>query len=140
MDNATNPIVKTGTDRSCLLRLALLANATFSGLSGIIILLARKPLASLLGPVKASDLLGLAISLVLFSAALFWTAKSTHISRSSAWIFVALDLAWVIASATVIFAGVLTAIGNWIVGSVAEVVLVFALVQFFGIRKIRCCA
>jgi hypothetical protein len=123
--------------RSRLLRHALLANACFSGLSAVVILLTAKPLASLLGAIKPADLSVLAISLIFFSAVLFRTTRSANVSSVSAWIFVLLDMAWVIGSAAVILAGVLTVAGNWIVGLVADVVLLFAVLQFVGIRKLR---
>src|SRR5262249_50134377 len=106
--------------RSCFLRRALVANASFSGLSGVIILMAAKPLASLLGPVRVSDLTGLAISLIIFSVVLFRTARSARMNETSAWIFVVLDLVWVIGSAALIVAGVLTIAGNWIIGIIAD--------------------
>jgi hypothetical protein len=132
-----NQITNAQSGRSCLLRLALLANATFSGFCGVIILLACKPLASLLGPVKPLDLSGLAISLMFFSAALIWTARSANVRSASAWIFVGLDVAWVVASGGLIFAGGFTTTGNWIVGVVADIVLLFAVAQILGIRKLR---
>ena len=74
---------------------------------------------------------------MVFSAALVWTAKPRIVNRASAWIFVVLDVGWVMGSAAVIFAGVLTTTGNWIVGIVADIVLLFAVAQILGIRKLR---
>jgi hypothetical protein len=137
MSPPTNQKTTSEVGRSRLLRRALLANACFSGLSGIVILLTEKPLALVLGAIKPSDLSALAISLIFFSAVLFRATRSANVSSIGAWIFVLLDMAWVIGSAAVILAGVLTVAGNWIVGLVADVVLLFAALQFIGIRKLR---
>ena len=47
------------------------------------------------------------------------------------------DLAWVIGSYPLLFVVPFSTTGKWIVGIVAEVVLLFALMQWLGIRRIR---
>ena len=47
----------------------------------------------------------------------------------------ALNIAWVVASLAVIAAGWLSAAGNWAVGLVADVVLIFAILQAVGLRR-----
>ena len=54
-----------------------------------------------------------------------------------AWIAVILDVAWVIGSYPLLFVVPFSTSGKWIVGIVAEVVMLFALVQWLGIRRIR---
>ena len=54
--------------------------------------------------------------------------------RGEAAIAVALNIAWVVASLAVIAAGWLSAAGNWAVGLVADVVLIFAILQAVGLR------
>jgi hypothetical protein len=48
------------------------------------------------------------------------------------------DLAWVIASAGLIFANLVdfTTAGKWAIAILADVVLVFAIVQFVGLRRL----
>ncbi len=120
---------------SNLLRRALLANAIFSALSGVILLLASKRLAQLLG--TSVSLVPIGVMLLIYAAGLLWNARRENISRMEAWIAVILDVAWVAGSAIIIFAGVLTATGNWMVAIVADVVLLFAVLQLIGLRKSR---
>ncbi len=120
---------------SNLLKRALTANAIFSALSGAILLLASERLAQLLG--TSVSLVPLGAMLLIYAAGLLWNARRENVSRMEAWIAVALDVAWVAGSAIVIFAGVLSATGNWIVAIVADVVLLFAVLQLIGLRKSR---
>lgn len=120
---------------SHLLRRALAANAIFSALSGAILLLASNRLEQLLG--TSVSLVPLGAMLLIYAAGLLWNARRENVSRMEAWIAVALDVAWVAGSAIVIFAGVLSATGNWIVAIVADVVLLFAVLQLIGLRKSR---
>jgi hypothetical protein len=50
---------------------------------------------------------------------------------------VLMDLAWVLASSVLIFIVPFSTEGKWVVGVVAELVLVFAVLQFVGIRRIE---
>ncbi|MGH7455699.1 MAG: hypothetical protein ACRENG_30365, partial [bacterium] len=59
------------------------------------------------------------------------------IKLQEAWLAVVLDAAWVIGSAILIFAGTLSTTGNWLVAIVADIVLLFAVLQFFGIRRLQ---
>jgi hypothetical protein len=118
-----------------LLRRALQANGVFSALSGITLMVASTRIAALLGleqPLWPTGLL-----LLLFAAGLFRNAGRAEINQTEAWIAVALDVAWVVGTAALIFAGVFSAPGNWIVALVGDVVLLFAALQFWGLRQLR---
>jgi hypothetical protein len=127
------------TDRrpSHLLRRALQANGAFSALSGLILLAAAQPLAALLGLSHPMTLVGVGISLLLFSAGLWRNSRRETVNQMEALLAVALDVAWVAGSIAVIFAGVLSPTGNWMVAIVADIVLLFAVWQFLGLRKLR---
>lgn len=120
-----------------LLRRALQANGAFSALSGVILIIAAKPLSILLGLTMPSILIGVGISLLIYAASLFRNARRATINQAEAWIAVILDTGWVAGSAVLIFAGVLTTTGNWIVAIVAGIVLFFGLLQFYGVRQMR---
>jgi hypothetical protein len=75
--------------------------------------------------------------LLLFAAGLFRNAARAELNQTEAWIAVALDVAWVIGTTALIFAGVFSATGNWVVALVGDVVLLFAVLQFWGLRKLR---
>jgi hypothetical protein len=120
---------------SSLLRRALQANGVFSALSGVILLLASGRIATLVGIDQPLWLLGLL--LLSFAAWLFRNARRAVLNQAEAWLAVAFDVAWVIGTATLIFAGVFSTTGNWLVTLVGDVVLLFAVLQFLGLRKLR---
>jgi hypothetical protein len=124
-------------ESSTLLRRALRANGAFSAVSGLILILAAGPLATLLGLAESSILIGVGVSLLVYAVGLFRNARRETINRVEATIAVVLDVAWVAGSAVVIFAGVLTTTGNWVVAIVADVVLLFGVLQFYGLRRLR---
>jgi hypothetical protein len=123
-------------ENACLLRKALMGNALFSTLSGVIILFAQGWVLRILGLSKDMSLAMLGIGLLGFAVMLVINARSQRLKTSDAWIVVSLDLAWVLGSYILIFVAPFSAGGKWVVGAVAELVSVFALLQFLGIRRI----
>ena len=127
----------TGKERQQLLRMALLANALFSTISGLVLVFAQRWVVRLLGLPAETDLITLGISLLVFAAILVFFARKNPIKLLDAWIAVILDVAWVIGSYPILFLVPFSASGKWVVGIVAEVVTLFALAQWLGIRRIR---
>jgi hypothetical protein len=130
MKNSTN-------ERQQLLKTALLANAFFSTISGLVLVLANRMVVLVLGLPKEVNLIGLGIGLLFFAAALVFFARKTPIKLLDAWIAVIMDLTWVVGSYPLLFVVPFSASGKWTVGIVSEVVLLFALMQWLGIRRIR---
>ena len=124
-------------ERQQLLRRALLANASFSTISGLVLVFAQRWVVRLLGLPETINLITLGISLLVFAAILVLFARKNPIKLSDAWIAVILDAAWVIASYPLLFVVPFSTSGKWVVGVVAEVVMAFALMQWLGIRRIR---
>ncbi len=123
-------------DSSRLLRAALLANAAFSTLCGILLLAAATPLSPALGiPVLALRLTGAA--LLPFAFGLAHSARRPIVDPVEAWIAVVLDLSWVLGSAALVLGEFLplTQAGVWAVLGVAEVVLAWAVLQAWGLRR-----
>jgi hypothetical protein len=127
----------TSSSKSKLLRASLYGNGIFSALSGLILIFAAKLLAALLGVNTPTILIGIGVSLLFYAIGLFLNARRQAINLKEAWLAVILDAAWVVGSIVLIFAGLLTTTGNWVVAIVADVVLLFAILQFVGIRKVR---
>jgi len=125
------------TNPSALLRWSLLSNAVFSTVSGICFLVASKPIANLIELEMPIILIMIGVSLLIFATGLVFNALRKTISPLEAWIAVILDFTWVIASGVVIFIGVLNATGNWGVAIIADVVLLLAILQFVGLRKLQ---
>jgi len=124
-------------ERQQLLRRALLANASFSTISGLVLVFAQRWVVRLLGLPETIDLSTLGISLLVFAAILVLFARKNPIKLLDAWIAVILDAAWVIGSYPLLFVVPFSISGKWVVGIVAEVVMVFAFMQWLGIRRIR---
>ena len=122
---------------SSFLKRALLANGTFSLVSGTVLIVAAKPLAELFGLFIPGVLIGVGASLLVYAAALFRNALSETVCQTEAFLAVVLDAAWVVGSGVLIFAGLLSKAGNWTVAIIADIVLFFAVLQFYGIRRMR---
>lgn len=123
---------------STLLRRALVANALFSGASGALLALGARPVASFLGLDNVLFLTITGAVLLLYAVDLLYVATRPAVNRTTAWMAVALDLLWVAGSALILLSGwlPLTTAGKWAVGIVAEVVFLFAVFQYLGIRRL----
>lgn len=119
------------------LRRSLLANGGFSLISGIVLIPGARPLAELFGLAAPGMLVILGVGLLIYAVTLLRNGLRERISQTEAFVAVLLDLAWVAGSAAVIFAGVLNTTGNWTVALVADAVLLFGLLQLYGLRRIR---
>jgi hypothetical protein len=118
------------------LRKALMGNALFSTLSGLTILLAQGWVLRILGLPSNVNLLILGVGLIVFAVTLVINARKPQVKKSDAWVAVFMDLAWVLVSCVLMFIIPFSVEGRWVVGGVAELVLVFAVLQFVGIRRI----
>lgn|SRR5215813_3497596 len=123
-------------DRTCMLRKALMGNALFSTVSGLIILFGQSWVLGILG-LSNIKLYVLGVALIVFAATLVINARKQRLKISDAWIAVLMDLAWVISSSVLIFTVPFSVAGKWVVGAVAELVLLFAVLQFVGLRRIQ---
>ena len=131
----------TSTPSPTLLRRALQGNAVFSTLSGALFILAARPIGAFLGgSIPAWLLVATGVSLLLFAAGLAHNSRREMVSLTEAKIAVGMDMAWVMASVlAVVFANALglSRPGTWAVIGVADVVLVFAVLQTLGVRRHR---
>jgi hypothetical protein len=123
-------------DRACLLRKALMGNALFSTLSGLIIVFAQSWVLRLLG-LSNVNLLILGVGLIAFAGTLVINARRKEVKTADAWVAVWMDLVWVLGSYVLIFIVPFSTGGKWVVGAAAELVSVFAVLQFVGIRRIQ---
>ena len=127
----------TQSTKSNLLSRVLQANGVFSGLSGATLTFAAGPLASFLGLNSPMILVGIGIALILYAPTLFYIAAQTPTNRKFVMTAIILDVAWVIASIDLLVTDfvLLTNAGWWAVAIVADIVAVFAIVQFYALRK-----
>jgi hypothetical protein len=124
-------------DRQGLLRYALVGNATFSTTTGLFIIIAHEWIARLLGLPGGGSLLGLGIGLLVFAATLLINARRPELRLAEAWAVVLMDLAWVAGSYVILLVAPFTVEGKWAIAIVADMVLVFAVLQWMGIHRIQ---
>lgn len=119
------------------LRKALLANGVFSGCSALVLLLAAGTVSRALGSVAPAILTVVGVLLALFSVDLVRQARSETLRPGRALAATAADLVWVAGSAVLLIARppALSGSGALLVGLVAVVVLVMALLQLVGLRR-----
>lgn len=124
------------SDKQKLLRMALQGNALFSVVSGMIILAMNRTLVGFLGLPSNASLTALGIGLIAYAGWLLWNARRGKIKIADAWIAVVLDMVWVLGSYVLLFAVRFSTGGKWAVALVAEVVFLFGVTQWLGLRKI----
>jgi hypothetical protein len=123
---------------SSLLRNALYGNSIFSFVSGVIFLLFSKAMAGFLGLSASWIILVLGLGLIAYGVEIYLAARSEPVNRDIAKFAVYADLAWVLGSAVLIFANLVpfTDAGKWAIVIIADIVLVFAILQYVGLRRI----
>lgn len=137
MSTQTTYLEKNNISNLTFLRRALLGNAIFSGLSGITFVLGSNPLANFLGIKNPTLLFVLGIVLLLYAPFLVKVANTESVQRLLVWLVIDLDILWIIGSAVLIFTNLvsLTTSGKWAIAFIADIVTVFAILQYIGLRK-----
>jgi len=127
------------TNNSYLLKNALFGNSAFSFISGLAAVLFSKAIANFLGLSASWIIFALGIGLILYGIEIFIAAKAEPVHKGIATFAVYADLAWVLGSAMLIFANLVdfTTAGKWAIAIVADIVLVFAILQFVGLRRLK---
>lgn len=121
-----------------LLRRALQGNSLFSAMSGLTLLIGANAVSVFTGIESAAILTGLGVVLLLFAADLFWMTRETAVNPTFARLIIALDILWVVGSVLILFTNwvPLTNAGWWSVAIVADIVAVFAILQYIGLRRV----
>jgi hypothetical protein len=124
-------------NKNSMLHIALRSNAVFSDISGLVMLVAAKPLAAFLGLNNPGFMVGMGIALLAWALILFWGSIQPDVPRWLAWLAIDGDLAWVVGSVIVLLlpAFSFSIAGKWTITIIADIVLVFAIWQFFALRK-----
>ncbi len=123
--------------RQGLLQKALTGNAVFSVVSGVAIVFANRWLVKFLGLPDKVSLTILGVSLIAYAAILWFNLRRPKLKITDAWVAVIMDAVWVVGSYIMILVIPFSVGGKWAIAPVAEVVLVFAILQWLGIRRVR---
>src|SRR5688500_13919408 len=121
------------------LRRVLQADALASGLSGALLIMAAKPLAAFIGVGLPLPLIVTGVFLLLYAGALLQQAAQDTLSRRFVTAVIVINIAWVVGSSLILLTDLvpLTTAGNWAVAIVADLVAVFAGLEFYGLRRLR---
>jgi len=123
--------------RPTLLRRTLLANALFSTICALACLFWSKPLATLLGVNEPLFLIDLGFAILLFAPVVAWIALRPQLNRRFVTTIFLLDAAWVVISIILLLTDwvAFTSAGKWLVGGVADVVALLAVLEYWGLRQ-----
>jgi ribosome-associated toxin RatA of RatAB toxin-antitoxin module len=119
-----------------LLKVALLANAFFSGLSGLVFVIAAAPLSDFMD-LRVEYLVIVGLGLLPYALMLTVAARQTPISLAQVEVFIVMDVLWVLGSIFILAVDLfnLSTGGQWLVLGLADVVLVMAVLQYLGLRR-----
>jgi hypothetical protein len=122
-----------------LLRRTLLGNAIFSTISGGLFVVGASPLATLIGLPSPIILTVMGLGVIGFAALLFRVTRLDSIPRSLAVTTLVADVLWVAASIVFLLTDWIpfTPEGKWVIAIVADIVGLFALLEFIGLRQMR---
>ena len=129
--------MNANTDRTSFLRRSLQLDGIASGLCGLLLVVAASPISAVIGLAEPGIARVVGALLVVYAAALLWNGERATVSRAEAVAAVVLNAGWVIGSAVVILAGPLTLIGNLAVAALAAAVLLFAVLEVVGLKRLR---
>ncbi len=120
------------------LRWVLKANAAFSLVSGVTLILVHSVIAELMDVRSPEVLLYVGIGLVLFSATVFQAGLRKDISVKQVQSIIVQDWVWVAGSAVIIGvqAWELSHLGYWMIAGVALLVADFAIFQMRFLKRI----
>lgn len=120
-----------------LLRALLVANAAFSGISGMLLLSAAPLLSDWLGVDAPWALQVLGVGLLLFAVWLMMSADEASPDPRDVRTAIAIDGGWVVGCVLALATSWpwLTSAGRWTIGITADLVAAFALFQWYGLHR-----
>lgn len=128
----------SSTQNKNLLRSALLGNSIFCFLSGLDFVLFSSAITRFLGLPSPTIIFVLGIILAAYGLIVFTQARAKTLDLAFARYVIGLDVLWVIGSTVLVFTDLVafTTAGKWAIAIVADIVLIFAIVQYVGLRRI----
>ncbi|KAA3648216.1 MAG: hypothetical protein DWQ07_04260 [Chloroflexi bacterium] len=127
-------------NKANMLGTALYGNIIFSALSAALMLLASNQVAEFTGIPSSMTFVIVGVGLLGWVAYLL-SVRRTHpdYQASAVWSVIGGDLVWVAASAILLLFDLvpLTVAGKWAIAIVADMVLLFAIWQYFSLRRMQ---
>ncbi len=126
------------SNHSSLLKKALFGDSVFSFLVGIDLLLFSKAIASFLGLFAPWIILVVGVICILYGIEIYLAARAEPVHTGIAKFATYGNLVWVLGSAILIFANLVpfTPAGKWVIAGAADAVLVLAIFQYIGLRRL----
>jgi hypothetical protein len=126
------------SNNAALLRNTLKGNGIFSIVSGAGIALGSSAIAPFMGLENSLILVVLGVGVVLFGVSV-WRVAMGILDTPKGMTIAVLDALWVIGSIALLIADpfTLTSEGKWAVLIVADIVGVFAILEYLGARRLR---
>jgi hypothetical protein len=116
------------------LRRVLVADAAVSAAAGVLMAPAAGPLGGLLG-LPATVLGAAGLALLPYAAYLLWLAKQASVPRTAVWVPIVLNVVWAVDCALVGYVMAPSALGIGFLAAQALAVLLFAELEFIGLRR-----
>ncbi len=132
----SKPARSSSGSGTSLLHRALQIDFAITSICTVPLILAAGPLAAITG-LPEMLILGSGLVFIPFLVLVGWLARRARPPRKSVWMVIALNVGWAVGSVIVLASGVLdpTALGYALVIAIALAVLVFAELEFFGLRR-----
>jgi hypothetical protein len=104
----------------------------------LVFIIGARPAAEFLGVGQPLFYVVMGVALLLYGAILLWLNRGETVDRRVAWLAILLDLLWVGGSVLLLVTGwiAFSSGGKWAVAIVADIVALFALLQYLGIRRL----
>lgn len=135
-----NAATQTDARPVTFLRNVLYANAIFSTLCAALFLLDSGPIAIFLGWPLVWPIVIIGVGLLPFALLVYKTARNLPQGKRLVWLIFEMDLLWVVASIVVLLMQWPTSTttgGRWAIGIVAEIVALFAILEYIGLRRLK---
>ena len=126
-------------EHKTLLHKVLRLNAAFSGLFGLVFLLFPAKVSGMFGLSNHLAITITGVLLIGWEIFVLQLGRQPQVSGAGTWVVILGDLAWVMGSIALLLGNwlPLTNTGFWFVAVIADIVLVFAIVQYIGLRRQR---
>ena len=140
--NTANNISQKDNSKTSLLKNVLYADFIFTSLSGLSLIIWNTQITSFLGWSTPSIILVLGMIFIAYAAFLFTVARQNPPNTLLVKIIIATAVVWVIESCILLLLPssnflALSTGGKWAVAILADIVAIFGISQFFGLRRLK---